>query len=143
MPLSACTSDRPLLKVTSDWAAAARVEQNEPSEQLAPDRLPGVTATGVVIAPLQKRVSPATLVIMGMDAPELWVAPSESEMRPAQPVAVLPLALAFCHSCCWSGCENRLDGLLTLPARYVARVVGWSSVPTLATTAAWPLFTSA
>ena len=117
MPLSACTSDSPLLNVTSDCAAAERVLQNEPSEQDAPARLPGETATGVLALPLQNRVSPATLVTMGTDAPELCELPSVSAMRPAHPVAVLPLGLTFCHSSCWSGWLNRLDGLVTLPAR--------------------------
>ena len=31
-------------------------------------------------------------------------------MRPAQPVGVAALCAAFCHSSCWSGCENKICG---------------------------------
>jgi len=91
----------PELKVSRAWAEAMRaVHSVEPSEQDAPERLPGETETGLVAEPLQKRVSPATEVIMGMLALGLKLAERLSAMRPAQPVGVAPLWEAFCHSSC-------------------------------------------
>src|SRR5271154_1440740 len=111
MELSACTRVRPELKPTRACAVACRAAHSVvPSEHCPALRLPGLTETGVLLAPLQKRVSPATEVIIGMLAFALYVALSVSAMRPAQPVWVAPLCAAFCHSNCWSGCENRFEG---------------------------------
>ena len=38
-------------------------------------------------------------------------------MRPAHPVCVDPLCEAFCHSNCWSGCENKFVGTTTVGER--------------------------
>src|SRR5271163_1192003 len=106
MALSACTSDIPLWKVSSCCAVARRPAQAAPSEQLPPFRLPGLTATGEVVAPLQNSVSPYTEVTSGIGAPGLELADIVSAIRPAQPVPVPAIWVAFCHSSCWSGCEN-------------------------------------
>ena len=59
----------PELKFSIACAAAVRVAQTDvDSEQDAPARFPGDTATGVVLPPLQNSVSPATEVIMGIVA---------------------------------------------------------------------------
>src|SRR5271155_2845893 len=111
MELSACTRVRPELNPTIAWAVACRAPHSVvPSEHCPAPRLPGLTETGVLLVPLQNRVSPATEVIIGMLALALYVTLSISAMRPAQPVWVAPLCDAFCHSSCWSGCENRLEG---------------------------------
>src|SRR6201995_1934610 len=138
MWLSAVTSETPELSVMSDCAVASRAAHSAPSEQLAAPRLPGETETGVVLTPLQNSVSPATEVIIGIVAAALYVPVSPSEMRPAHPVAVAPLAAAFCHSVCWSGWENRLEGAVP-PPRYCDLVSGVVSVPTFTTIAATPL----
>src|SRR5271165_3407272 len=71
MESSACTSEMPVSKVSSACAVSWRAVHSEPSEQLASPKLPGDTETGVVELPLQNNVSPATEVIMGIEAPEL------------------------------------------------------------------------
>src|SRR5205085_3824560 len=103
MLLSACTSDTPLLKLTSCCAVARRPAHSAPSEQLAFPRLPGLTAAGDVLVPLQNRVSPATEAIIGICALTLYCMLITSAMRPAHPVCVAVLCAAFCHSSCWSG----------------------------------------
>ena len=128
-----------MLSDTSCCAVANCPAHSVPSEQLALPRFPGVTDAGDVLLPLQNKVSPATEAIIGICAFTLYVMLIASAMRPAQPVCVTVLCAAFCHSNCWSGCENRFDGVVTLPPRYVVRVVGWIRVPTLDTMAALPL----
>src|ERR1700733_13935746 len=104
MELSAWTRVSPELKPSSACAAACWAAHSVvPSEHCPALRFPGLTETGVLLAPLQKRVSPATDVIMGMLALALKVELIMSAMRPAQPVWVAPLWAAFCHSSCWSG----------------------------------------
>ena len=58
-------------------------------------QLAGDTARGVVDWPSQKSVSPATEVIMGMEADGLKLLPSRSLMRPAHPVEVTATAPRF------------------------------------------------
>src|SRR5260370_34380353 len=53
---------------------------------------------------------------------------------PAPAVCVAPLREAFCHSSCWSGCENRFVGTVA-PCWYAVLVVGATSVPTFVTRA--------
>src|SRR5271165_6975213 len=71
MESSACTSEMPVSRVSSACAVNWRALHSEPSEQLASPKLPGDTETGEVELPLQNKVSPATEVIMGIEAPEL------------------------------------------------------------------------
>src|ERR1700679_141079 len=108
MVLSAWMREMPELKLSracavSCWAAHSVA----PSEHPATPRLPGLTETSVLEAPLQNSVSPATDVIIGICAPGLYCELIRSEIRPAQPVLVAPDCAAFCHSFCWSMCEKR------------------------------------
>src|ERR1700744_5648389 len=104
MELSACTSVSPELKPSSACAVACWAAHSVvPSEHCPALKFPGLTETGVLLAPLQNSVSPATEVIMGILAFALYVVLSVSAMRPAHPVCVAPLCAAFCHSSCWSG----------------------------------------
>ena len=118
MELSAVISETPELKFNRAWAVAGCAAHSVvPSEQVAPPRLPALTETGVLDEPLQKSVSPATEVIIGIWPLGLYWPLIRSAMRPAQPVEVAPDCDAFCHSNCWSECENRLVGTVD-PARY-------------------------
>ncbi len=67
MLLSAVISESPEEKPIRACAVACCAAHSVvPSLHEAPPRLPGETDTGVLAAPLQKSVSPATEVIMGI-----------------------------------------------------------------------------
>src|SRR5258708_3965887 len=101
MVLSACTRLRPLAKLRKLCAIACPTPHSAaPSPHQTPQRLRGGTASGVVAWPSQKSVSPATEVIMGMEAEGLKLLPSRSLMRPAHPVGVAEDCAAFCHCNC-------------------------------------------
>jgi hypothetical protein len=55
--------------VSKACAEAWRAVHSDPSEQLAAPTFPGEIDTGDVAVPLQKSVSPATEVIIGIEAP--------------------------------------------------------------------------
>src|ERR1035437_912179 len=75
MELSACTRVNPESNVSSVCAVASCAPHSVvPSEHWAPPRFPGLTLTGVLALPLQNRVSPATDVIIGTEAPLLYAA---------------------------------------------------------------------
>src|ERR1700679_332466 len=99
MESSAWMSERPELKVSRACAVACWAPHSvDPSEHDAPPRFPGLTDTGVLSAPLQNSVSPATEVIIGICAPALYCELMRSAIRPAHPVEVAPDCAAFCHS---------------------------------------------
>ena len=61
-----------------------------------------------------------------------------SAARPPQPVRNGWSGTLLCHCTCWSLCENNCGGSFAVPPEYWAFVVGSTSVPTLASSAAWP-----
>src|SRR5881275_11502 len=108
MSLSACTSDTPELIVASCCAVCSRDGQYCPSAQYGGTAPWLPSDIGCVDSPLQKIVAPSSEQIIGTCAPELYCTFKRSAILPAHPLRVRPLTAWFCHSSCWSGCENRL-----------------------------------
>src|SRR5262245_51633050 len=96
----------------------------------------GEMASGVVVAPRLKRVVPAMEVTSGKPEP---CGGNRSAVRPPQPVKAVVLAYPTWCSTTWSECENRDGGRRLGFCWYAARGVGltsgWTSGPTLQTTA--------
>src|SRR5262245_2430239 len=64
---------------------------------------------------------------------------NRSPILPPQPIfAPSPIGACACHTDCWSLCEKRLGGSLTVRCWYCVRVVGTISGPTFASTASLP-----
>src|SRR4051812_48048665 len=80
---------------------------------------------------------PLSPVSIGAVAPLLAVM-IRSAMRPPQPVSGWLVGGEDCQYAAWSACEYSCGGKAYVPVRYCACVVGRTSVPTLATMAAWP-----
>ena len=58
--------------------------------------------------------------------------------RPPQPVREIWSGTEVCHCTDWSAWEKSCGGTAAPPARYCARVIGATRVPTLATMPRWP-----
>src|SRR5215831_21386259 len=84
--------------------------------------------------PIANVEEPAIDVIVGKPLPALHVETASAD-RPPQPVETLRSARPDCHAWTWSEWENRAYGFGTLPFMYSACVIGWTSGPTLLTTA--------
>ena len=139
MTFSACTRLRPLAKLRKLCAIVCRTAHSSaPSPHETPDRLPGITARGVVDCPSQKSVSPATEVIMGMEADGVEAA-TQQIAHAACPSCgsggglgrVLPLQLLI-------GVAEQVRGQIEL-CGHVGAGRRCTSVPTFATKAAAPL----
>src|SRR5580692_2855575 len=131
---AACTIDKPLSKVSNCCVAVYRAwDAAVVSNPSRPGGCPGSIEKGLVVRPVQKTGLPEIERIGGNCAAALnvWTL---SATLPAQPDTGVPASCALCHWSCWSECENRFCGKFW-DARYVACVVGCTSVPTFATIA--------
>jgi hypothetical protein len=94
---------------------------------------------GVALSPAWNSVLPDSETLSASDWPATCPA-STSAMRPAQPDFETLRPRRLCHWSCWSLCEKSWGGRVTAPDWYWALVVGRSSGPTLASTAARPVW---
>src|SRR5438045_3055345 len=97
---------------------------------------PGMRLADCTMFPFENNCGPDIETVGGKLLPA-FKPETASATRPAQPVEAELVGTPACIWTVWSACENRLVGSGTVLARYCVRDVGWTSIPTFATTASF------